>query len=681
MPSPTSIRKRNLQDDLDSPIKKKLKTKLINSTRKLHSKVTIISKMKKKIVTLKTRNTLHNILHSHKFPSKNSKALVTMQLKSKKRPWTEDEKNFALSLFYKSPAAYKFLRLQKVNLPAPSTIRNWIGESKFLPGFNRSFLEHIKKKFEAKSYKEKACSVLFDEISIKEFLEYSKQYDFVEGFEDIGKIGRGNKTANTALVFMVRGIYSSWKFPIAYFLAHSAVKSKTLKTLIVDVIKELIGVGLCPKLTVCDQGTNNQSALKLLNVSEDKPYFFIDENKIFAIFDVPHLVKSIRNNLIGSVFKKDDKEISYTDIIDTYQVDKKNKKSRALLKITDAHIFPNSFQKMRVKFATQVFSHSMASTMRTCIQTKQLQNKNAQDTADFVDFMNKLFDCLNSRTLLSNNPYNCALSDVGKVKPFLMKASTYFTNMHKYKKGKMSRPPCFNGITQTINGILNLFEEEKQNGILFLLTNRFNQDILENLFSIFRQKGGYNKNPTARTLRTSFRSNCIFSLVTSKGTNCKANIEDLDEIQLQEQVSLVVELPPQDPLSSSSSSSSSPTPSTLSSPTPSSLSLLTSTSLNNIEIKEEEPITLEDCSVLYFAGYLAHRCIAQFNCTNCINYLLTNKNIDDKNQLLLLNKNYTYLEIQNDIGLKAPSKDFNNIINKALTIFEDKIKNILHKKK
>jgi len=30
-------------------------------------------------------------------------------------------------------------------------------------------------------------------------LEYSKQYDFVEDFEDIGKIGRGDKTANTAL--------------------------------------------------------------------------------------------------------------------------------------------------------------------------------------------------------------------------------------------------------------------------------------------------------------------------------------------------------------------------------------------------------------------------------------------------------------------------------------------------
>jgi len=68
-----------------------------------------------------------------------------MQLKSKKRPWTEEKKNFALSLFYKF-----FLRLQKVNLPAPSTIRNCIEESTFLPGFNKSFLEHIKKNLKLK---------------------------------------------------------------------------------------------------------------------------------------------------------------------------------------------------------------------------------------------------------------------------------------------------------------------------------------------------------------------------------------------------------------------------------------------------------------------------------------------------------------------------------------------------
>lgn len=58
------------------------------------------------------------------------------------------------------------------------------------------------------------------------------------------------------------------------------------------------------------------------------------------------------------------------------------------------------------------------------------------------------------------------------------------------------------------------------------MTYRLNQDVLENLFSIFRQNGGYNKNPTARMIRRSIRSNCIFSLYTSKGANCEATEED-----------------------------------------------------------------------------------------------------------------------------------------------------------
>lgn len=145
---------------------------------------------------------------------------------------------------------------------------------------------------------------------------------------------------------------------------------------------------------------------------------------------------------------------------------------------------------MRVKLATQIFSHSMASAIRTCVSTDELKSKTASDTADFIDFMNKLFDCLNSRNLFSDNPYNCAMTNSGKVKLFLLNASNYFNDLFKINiKGKVTRPPCFSGFTQTINGVLSFFDNEsKHNNIQFLFTNRLNQDALENLFSIFRQK-------------------------------------------------------------------------------------------------------------------------------------------------------------------------------------------------
>lgn len=68
----------------------------------------------------------------------------------------------------------------------------------------------------------------------------------------------------------------------------------------------------------------------------------------------------------------------------------------------------------------------MAATIRTCVATGQLRSKTAIDTADFVQFMNNLFDCLNSRSLYSSNPYNCAFTHSGNINIFLLDALNYF---------------------------------------------------------------------------------------------------------------------------------------------------------------------------------------------------------------------------------------------------------------
>lgn len=42
---------------------------------------------------------------------------------------------------------------------------------------------------------EKHCTLVFDELKIKNFLEYSKYLDLVEGYEDLGPKGRTNNLA------------------------------------------------------------------------------------------------------------------------------------------------------------------------------------------------------------------------------------------------------------------------------------------------------------------------------------------------------------------------------------------------------------------------------------------------------------------------------------------------------
>ena len=57
-----------------------------------------------------------------------------------------------------------------------------------------------------------------------------------------------------------------------------------------------------------------------------------------------------------------------------------------------------------------------------------------------------------------------------------------------------------------INALLMLWEDlHSTHGLKFLLTNRLNQDCVENLFSVIRGKGGPRDNPDAGQFRTALR--------------------------------------------------------------------------------------------------------------------------------------------------------------------------------
>jgi hypothetical protein len=113
----------NFEIDKDSPRKIKLKQSIKQKSKIIRNKNSHISKLKMSVSKIKTHNNINNVIQTYRFPSCNSRALVTMQLKNKLQPWSKEEKNLFLNLFYKLPTTYKFLRLQKINLLAPSTIR------------------------------------------------------------------------------------------------------------------------------------------------------------------------------------------------------------------------------------------------------------------------------------------------------------------------------------------------------------------------------------------------------------------------------------------------------------------------------------------------------------------------------------------------------------------------------
>lgn len=246
-------------------------------------------------------------------------------------------------------------------------------------------------------------------------------------------------------------------------------------------------------------------------------------------------------------------------------------------------------------------------------------------------------------------------------------AIPYFTKLKKLgSNGNISRPPCFDGLLQTIKGILYLYKTEREeNDDIYLLTNKLNQDALENLFGTFRQKGGYNLNPTGRIFRTTFRTYVVNNLIKPvKEANYEDSYEELLIDENKENInpvdtSIVV---PETALTSIN------VPQVFAVQSDEEVA---SSSSSQESKSSSESENLEQCATKYFAGYLAEKTIKKFKCQNCEKYLLS-KNIffTDKNEILLFHKLYKNIIKVNSIdGLKIPCNEIYKITKISLKIF------------
>lgn len=84
-----------------------------------------------------------------------------------------------------------------------------------------------------------------------------------------------------------------------------------VKPLILNVIREVTNTGLQVGADRCDVGSNNLHPAKLLEVSLEHPYFTVGKDKIVFLFDVPHLLKALRNNMINHNFQIIDPLVSW----------------------------------------------------------------------------------------------------------------------------------------------------------------------------------------------------------------------------------------------------------------------------------------------------------------------------------------------------------------------------------
>lgn len=185
------------------------------------------------------------------------------------RRYTDDERLLCLSIFKRSAATYRYL-CTFLPLPAPRRLRYILRNIELGCGFTTTMKNCLREICNRISDpQEKVCIFMWDEVSLQPQVQYCQKDDKIVGLEDWSS-KRTSQYADKALVFMLRGIKSGWKIPLSYYYSQYQTKTPQLTTCIRENHNEATKAGFLIVATVCDQGSSNMGAIKLLQQETNK---------------------------------------------------------------------------------------------------------------------------------------------------------------------------------------------------------------------------------------------------------------------------------------------------------------------------------------------------------------------------------------------------------------------------
>ena len=157
-------------------------------------------------------------------------------------------------------------------------------------------------------------TVVLDEMYVKEGLVFDKASGSLIGYQDLGDVNNIIHDAETRfkspgdshrplakvmLVFMIRGLFTSLKYPYAQFPAAST-KGADLFPLFRKVLSRLTRLGIRVMAVTCDGASDNRRLFSLHGKARSLTYKTVNvyskaNDVVYFISDPSHLIKTIRN--------------------------------------------------------------------------------------------------------------------------------------------------------------------------------------------------------------------------------------------------------------------------------------------------------------------------------------------------------------------------------------------------
>nr|XP_047125903.1 uncharacterized protein LOC101241084 isoform X2 [Hydra vulgaris] len=335
---------------------------------------------------------------------------------------------WCLSIYLKSPETYKHLtKSEFMYLPCKNTLLKYINFTDPGCGFNADVISRLILNADIKNLKEheKNVSLVFDEMKIKSGLVFSKTTGKIVGLTEMGSLNdaldefknkiEGNKSINSptlakyVIVFMVRGIFSSLCYPFGHF-ASCGFNSDQIFNCAWEATRILECIGFKVRSMVADGASPNRKFFRIHlaenyeNVKDTTVHWtwniWCSTRKLYFFCDVPHLIKTTRNNLENSHWNQnsrnlmiEDQFITWPQIMNVYEWDLGMFHDAVGLrmghKLRDEHIQLTPQSRMRVNLAAQVLSQTVVHMLEEQgkAETRCLQK--------FINLIDTFFDCLN----------------------------------------------------------------------------------------------------------------------------------------------------------------------------------------------------------------------------------------------------------------------------------------------
>ena len=414
------------------------------------------------------------------------------------RGWSQDDFALALTLRSLHKKTYRFLRSRRLlPMPGESTLRKYFQKFKINEGFIEPVATLLKLKAETLTEEERAIAISFDEVHVKRDISYDSQDDKILG---------PHSKANTMLI---RGLFKNYKMPV-WFRFDSALKKAEL----FEIIQRLEDLKYHVMSVTSDLGPDNRALAKELGITPEHSWFdnpAQPDKKVYVFFDVPHILKLIRNNLMeyGFIIPQEDGTFAPINKSMLMNIFEKIKNEDGHGEVTIAHklndekIFDVRGQdKQRVYYAAKLLSETTSNAIKYFFPS----DANMKVLADFVLATDRWFDVFNSSKEKAKKnmkcPYGVHLEEQTKILEDFRKLMLSMNVMN----GKNAKMPFQIGAAISTTSLLHIrIDILNQYGISAIKTVAFNQDICENTFSRLRLMGGAENRFGALTFKNRLR--------------------------------------------------------------------------------------------------------------------------------------------------------------------------------